>query len=170
MSYKIKDENNIPKYIEILEQLTSNIIEVGIFGESGSEILMIASVQEFGCDIQVTQKMRKYLHAMGLHLKQTTQEIHIPERSFIRSGFDDKESKIRNEANKLLERVLNLELNVNVFFETLGEFIVGQLQEYMTDLKTPPNHPFTIEQKGSSNPLIDTGRLRQSITFRIKRR
>lgn len=170
MSYKVKDENSIPKYIEMLEQLTSTIIEVGIFGEDSSEILMIANVQEFGCNIKVTDKMRNYLHAIGLHLKKTTREIRIPERSFIRSGFDDKESKIRNTANKYLEQVLGMELSADAFFNTLGEYIVGQLQEYMTDLRIPPNHPFTIEQKGSSNPLIDTGRLRQSITYRIKRR
>lgn len=170
MSYKVEDTNNIPKYIEMLEQLTSTVIEVGIFGENGSEILMIANVQEFGCNIQVTPKMRNYLHAISLHLKKNTKEIRIPERSFIRSGFDDREDKIRNEANKLLKRVLSFELDVGRFFDALGEIVVGQLQEYMTDLKTPPNHPFTVRQKGSSNPLIDTGRLRQSIAFRVKRR
>lgn len=170
MSYEVKDKNNIQKYIDMLEQLTSTVIEIGIFGEDDSEILLIANVQEFGCNIQVTERMRNYLHAIGLHLKKTTREIRIPERSFIRSGFDSKEKKIRNTANKLLEQVLSMDLRVDTFFKTLGEYIVGELQDYMTDIRTPPNHPFTIAQKGSSNPLIDTGRLRQAITFRVVKR
>lgn len=170
MSYKVKDNNNIAQYIDLIEELVSPVIEVGIFSSEDSQILLIANVNEFGCNIRVTPKMRGYLHSQGLHLKKGTQEIKIPERSFIRSGFDDRAKKIQSTAKRLLQQVLSMELRVDIFFDTLGEYIVGQLQEYMTDLTTPPNHPFTIAQKGSSNPLIDTGRLRQSITYRVKRR
>lgn len=51
--------------------------------------------------------------------------------------------------------------------EQIGAFAAGATQTYMTDLKEPPNSPYTIEQKGSSNPLIDTGALRQSITWKV---
>lgn len=170
VSHEIEDKNNIPEYIEMLEELTSTVVEVGIFGDSGSEILLIANVNEFGCNISVTPKMRAYLHRQGLYLRNSTREIRIPERSFIRSGFDDRKKKLINTANKLLERVLKLELRLDSFFRTFGEYVVGELQDYMTSIKTPPNHPFTIARKGSSNPLIDTGRLRQSITFRVVRK
>lgn len=43
----------------------------------------------------------------------------------------------------------------------------GNVQQYMTDLKDPPNSAVTIERKGSSNPLIDTGALRASVTWKI---
>lgn len=176
MSYEVKDKNNIPKYIDMLEELTSTVIEVGIFGkdgeryEDGTPILLIANVNEFGLNISVTPEMRAYLHGQGLHLRNSTREIRIPERSYIRSGFDDREKKFRKTANKLLEQVLMQEIRLDTFFKTLGEYIVGELQDYMTDIRTPPNHPFTIAQKGSSNPLIDTGRLRQAITFRVVKR
>ncbi len=49
----------------------------------------------------------------------------------------------------------------------MGAFAAGGVQTYMTELKTPPNSAYTIEQKGSSNPLIDTGALRASITWKI---
>lgn len=51
--------------------------------------------------------------------------------------------------------------------EQVGAFAVGAVQQYMTDLQTPPNAPYTVEQKGSSNPLIDTGALRASVTYKI---
>lgn len=51
--------------------------------------------------------------------------------------------------------------------DAIGAVTAGEVQQYMTDLKTPPNAPYTIQQKGSSNPLIDTGALRASVTWKI---
>ena len=63
-----------------------------------------------------------------------------------------------------------MEMRTDTFFNTLGDYIAQQLQEYVTEVTTPPNHPFTIDRKGSSHPLIDSGRLRTSITFRVVKR
>jgi hypothetical protein len=39
----------------------------------------------------------------------------------------------------------------------------------MTTLDSPPNAPATVEAKfGQDNPLIDTGRLRQSIDSEVR--
>lgn len=167
MSFKVKDENNIPKLLKVLDELESNKIEIGIFGSDDSTVLMIASVQEFGCKIDVTPKMRAYLHSQGLHLKASTTQINIPERSFIRSGFDEQKGRYEKQAAKLLDKVLHLELPVDTFFDTLGEYVAGQLQTYLTDISTPANHPFTVANKESTNPLIDSGRMRQAITHRV---
>lgn len=165
----IHDESNVKEFLKMLEELSSTHLEIGIFGDSGGDILMIANVNEFGCRIKVTDKMRSYLHVIGIHLKKDTKEINIPERSFVRGSYDENKNKIIDNADKLLEKVINLELPVSVFFDALGEYIVGLVQEYMTDLKSPPNHPTTIVNKKSSNPLINTGRLRQSITYKVVR-
>lgn len=162
----IHDESNVREFLKMLEELSRTHLEIGIFGDSGGDILMIANVQEFGCKIKVTDKMRNYLHARGIHLKVDTKEINIPERSFVRGAFDNEKGNMIDKGDKLLEKVINLELPVSVFFDTLGEYVVGLVQEYMTDLKSPPNHPATVAGKGSSNPLINTGRLRGSVTFR----
>lgn len=51
--------------------------------------------------------------------------------------------------------------------EQMGAFAAGAVQQYMTDLQQPPNSAYTIAQKGSSNPLIDTGALRASVTYKV---
>jgi phage gpG-like protein len=48
--------------------------------------------------------------------------------------------------------------------EGVGIVAAGATQQFMTDLKTPPNAASTIRKKGSDNPLIDTGALRASVT------
>lgn len=51
--------------------------------------------------------------------------------------------------------------------EIIGLVAVSKCQEYMTDLNEPPNAQSTIAKKGSSNPLIDTGALRNSVTYSV---
>ena len=52
--------------------------------------------------------------------------------------------------------------------QQLGEVHVGDIQQRIRDLKEPKNSDVTIARKGSSNPLIDTGRLRQSVDYIVK--
>ena len=40
---KITDKNNIPKLLQVLDDLESHKIEIGIFGSDDSTILMIAT-------------------------------------------------------------------------------------------------------------------------------
>ena len=42
------------------------------------------------------------------------------------------------------------------------------IKEYAASLSTPPNHPYTVDQKGSSNPLNDTGDMINGISWRTK--
>lgn len=56
---------------------------------------------------------------------------------------------------------------VDDLLEGVGLVAAGKVQEYMTELKTPPNAKSTIRKKGSDNPLIDTGALRASVTSKV---
>ena len=49
-----------------------------------------------------------------------------------------------------------------------GELFVGFIQKEITNLKEPPNSPYTIEKKGSSNPLIDSGNMRKSVKWKLR--
>lgn len=177
---KVHDETKVPEFLEMLDELYNTHLEIGVFsdGKGGERhnknsditVLGIAIVHEFGVEIKVTDRMRGYLHSIGIHLKPSTRTIKIPERSFIRAGYDEEKENIIKQSEKLLEKVMRLELPVDVFFNTLGEIIAGRIQEYLTDLRTPSLHPVTIASKGSSSPLIDTGRLRESITYKVVRR
>jgi len=51
----------------------------------------------------------------------------------------------------------------------LGLQVVGQIQQRITSLREPPNKPSTIRRKKTDNPLIDTGFLRSSTTFELRR-
>ena len=140
----IKDINNVPKFLETLEELITSRIEIGILGEDGDKpsILMIARVHEYGTDI-------------------------IPERSFLRASFDSRKKKFEEQGARLLKQVIVKGMSADAFFNAYGEYLVAQVRDYMVKLRYPANAPSTIKKKGSSNPLIDEGRLLGSIEWRV---
>lgn len=167
MQAKITRDKHLKEVIKQLDNVNKKILKVGIFPESG-DLEMIARVHEFGCTIRVTPKMRAYLHSRGLHLRATTDTIIIPERSFIRGGFKVNKNKFVKHYKRMLVKSLEERVNVEVITNRLGNELVGDIQGYAIDLKNPENHPFTIAQKGSSNPLVDTGRMVGAITHKVE--
>lgn len=152
-----------------MEQLKNKKIKIGIFGADNSKILMIATVNEFGCNITITPKMRKWLHANGLHVKDSTQTINIPERSYIRRTFTERKTEIDNQIRQGLDELFTFTIDIETFLNRVGIQLQGLTRETLTDVTNPPDHPFTLEKKKpKANPLINTGQLRQSIVYKIE--
>ena len=164
---KVKDVNNVDKLLKVLKYLEKKKIQVGILSKVDGKMLTIATVHEFGCSIKVTSKMRAYLNSQGLHLKKSTEVINIPERSFIRAGFDENEKNIMSRVEVLSQEVILGKLDVEVFYEFIGNYCIGKIQEFLVNLDTPALSSYTIAKTGSSNPLIDTGHLKDTISFEI---
>ena len=97
-------------------------------------------------------------------------EVHIPERSFIRGGFDEGVNRFSNRSKMLLRKVILGAITLDTFFNMMGEYIADELRKYMTQLREPPKSSITIAASGKSNPLIDTGALRNAITYRMVRK
>lgn len=168
MADTVKDVSNVDKLLKVIDEITSFEIHIGILANEDPKILMIAYVNEFGFQIEVTDKMRAYLQATGLPLKKETTHISIPERSFIRGGYDENKAKMERIIESLIERVVLMQITVNQFQDQIGQYCVGLIQEYLTNLRDPENHPYTVEHKGGkTNPLINTGELRQKITYKV---
>ncbi|MBM7634074.1 hypothetical protein [Geomicrobium sediminis] len=164
MGIKIKDKNKIPEVAKKLSGMDGKKISVGVRGE----MEMIARVHEYGMDIPVTPSMRAYLHYEGIHLKPSTTHIHIPERSFLRSGFDRYETEIVDLIESLLGNVFEGGTSGVALLEAVGLQLEGKLQQHLKQLSSPPNSSMTTDRKGSSNPLVDTGGLVGAIEFMVK--
>lgn len=94
--------------------------------------------------------------------------VKIPERSFIRAGFDHNINHIVRKIEHEMNKVVEFKTNPNLFADAIAREMAGLIQRYARDLRTPPNHPITIAVKRSSNPLMDTGRLVGAISHRVK--
>lgn len=157
-------KNKIPQMSRSATELNGRSVNVGVFGEQA----WLAGIHEYGCKIKVTDKMRAYLHCQGLHLKADTKYITIPERAFLRNGYDQGKEKVIQSFESDLEDVLEGELDTDQFLTLVGLIMTSEIKDYATALDSPANHPFTIDRKGSSNPLVDTGDLIGAITYKVE--
>ena len=150
-----------------MQALDGRSVEVGVFN---GEHAWLAHIHEFGCTIPVTPKMRAYLHKTGLHLRPGTTAIRIPERSFLRNGYDEKKDEVMRQQDILLDAVIMGGLDADTFLDTVGTVLEGKIKEYAVDLRAPGLHWYTLKQRphGGSNPLVDTGDMIGSITHRVK--
>ena len=134
-----------------IKELDGVKINVGI---PEGELSYIASIQEYGCRIKVTPKMRAWFRGKGVYLKSSTTEIVIPERAFLRGGFDEHAEQVINSYSKILGEVLSGNIDADVFLDNMGGELATKIKRYARDLKTPPNSALTVQWKGSSNPLV----------------
>lgn len=93
--------------------------------------------------------------------------VDIPERSFIRAGYDENEDNIAKRVEILIEDVFSGKINIDSFYEFVGNYCVNRIQQYMRDLDSPALNPITVTNKGSSNPLENTHQMLNAITFEI---
>lgn len=93
----------------------------------------------------------------------------IPERPFMRNSFRNNQAKyidaMKAGASKL---IMGQGGTLRGVLAKLGVLAQGDIQAEITSLTSPPNSPVTIAIKGSSNPLIDTGEMRQSVTWVVE--
>ncbi len=94
--------------------------------------------------------------------------VEIPERSFIRTGFDQNVDEITDKIEDMLNDVIALRVDPDTFADEIGREFAGLIQKHTKRLSTPPNSSITSNVKQSSNPLNDTGNLIRSIRHEVE--
>jgi len=157
MSIRTKDINKgyLEAMAEIAKVKRGPHVKVGFQGTSGdrphssgskASVTDIATFNEFGT---ISKKGNP----------------HIPARPFVRTTIDDNFRKLVKLNRRLFYRMSKGDMTTVRALKILGLEIQSLMQKKIVDIKEPPNAPSTIKRKGSSSPLQNTGRLKQSITF-----
>lgn len=158
--------NRIPDLVRELNYLATHKVHIGIFAdakrEDGAPMLVIAAANEFGAKIP-----KRQARFGNLDDENPGGWVIIPERSYLRAWFDENVDALQATMEHLIGQVVEGKISGRAALETIGGYVATHVQAYMVDLKTPPNAPSTIRRKGSSNPLIDTGQLKDSITWKV---
>ena len=172
-------------------------IKIGIIGEkaaqmhedSGLNNASLGAIHEFGATIKVTDKMRNYLNYLGVHLKKDTTEIIIPQRSFLAGTLlNSKVSDYIYSASDLDGKDLSLDKLIaeeeseadSGYMEDLSNIVAAKALEMVQTAFSTGGYPNKWQniseltkkfRKGDANnpPLTDTGDLRDSITFEVKK-
>lgn len=94
--------------------------------------------------------------------------LGVPERSFIRAWFDAAQTQNLALAERMLKRILKGEIDLKTALDQMGAKFAGDVQARISRGIPPPNAPSTVAAKGSSKPLIWSGQMRQSVTFKTQ--
>ena len=120
-------------------------VKVGFFStaryENGTPVAAVAAWNEFGTET-------------------------IPERPFFRNALAESERSV----GRILQGGLDTKKMVvgEQLAGRVGAHIQGKIRDSITALKEPPNAPETVRLKGSSDPLLDTGTLRNSVDWEVE--
>ncbi len=111
---------------------------------------------------------------IGFVMEYGAPEINVPARPFLIPGVNSVWSEIQKRLSKGAKKLLtDPSFSVKVLLESTGLMAQNGVQKYMTDAHFVPLSDSTLaarRRKGrmGTKPLIDTGALRQSITFVVK--
>ena len=207
-------------------------IHVGILGDAGSDILMIAGVHEYGATISA--KNVKHL-AIPLNMEaknagsprkfndlrfipispgygflvrdrkhpqkapgRKKQEKHdakkhpsggeedprpnedyewmymlvdsvtIPERSFIRASFDTGKATLENICKEAVDGIILKKWTAQEAADYIGKWAVEMTHDYFNTKLSPPKSATTQLTSTQYQPLFDTGRLYNSISYSVE--
>lgn len=140
----VKDDNNVPDLLKRIERLSNKAMQIGIFGSEDGEAILYASVHEFGAP-----------------------SINVPERSFLRKTFDEQLDNMGRVMDNFIMKYIDGDIDFDTCMDAIGEYLVGLVRKTIVDMDSPPLKQATIDRKGSSGVLVDTGRLIDSITYKV---
>lgn len=92
-----------------------------------------------------------------------------PSRPFLRKSVDENKDKI-NAFCKGQVKKISQGGTAEACLKAIGVFGKSLVQEKIESGSYAPNAPSTIRKKGSDKPLIDTGRMRQSVNYVIQKK
>lgn len=151
MSDKVKLDDRVWKELRAQVSEASKMhVRVGVFQDSGfaddgeTTIAEIAAIHEYG--------------APG---------ANIPERSFIRRTFNEQKNSLEQMMLRLARLVLSEKADVPQALNQLGAWGAAAVKNTIRKRIPPPLKQATIDRKGSSTPLVDTGQLLDSITWEV---
>lgn len=173
----------------LTQKLNDFSIQAGWFEntryDADTPVGMIARIQNDGAVAhpKVTDKMRNYLHLLGIHLKKTTEQltIVIPPRPFM----DNARKRVNGEEGRLvitqeLMRVFEGKQTMEQAARRLGIWVQGIIQDELRKIEDPALSPLTIQSRDlsyksksknkSTKPLNATGFMLNTVEFKVEKK
>ena len=198
----------IKREIAALRGLT---VHVGIMGDAGGDLLMIAGVHEYGATIHAKNVkhlaipltaeakdagsprsfsdlefipispgygylVREKPEAKGKAydpdnydwLYMLVESVEIPERSFIRASFDNGGDTLEKLCKEAVDGIIRKGWTAQEAADYVGKWAVEMTREYFNTKLSPAKSATALRTTTQYQPLFDSGRLYNSITYRVE--
>lgn len=168
------DIGNMEVYVGIPEEAASREGENKNEGINNAELAYIHThgVRAKSMREEMQPNMNKgipYSKAYEMYVQEHGSPLwHSPPRPIIEPAIGKYKEPIADKLKPALTASLNGDSEgAREGLEKAGMFAANKVKDYFVDPENgwAPNTPKTIEEKGSDRPLVDTGSLRQAITY-----
>lgn len=137
---KVINHVNINKILKDITSLDGTVVSAGVMDSKNATK---AAINEYG-----TSK--------------------IPQRPFMRTAVSRHGKSWGEKSAKAVQSVMK-GMPISQVTELVGMQMKSDISSTLTTGPWTPNSVVTIAKKGSSRPLIDTGELRASITYKVEK-
>lgn len=141
---------NLAKFKQLIEQIKA----------SGEKAVYVGFPAEFNEKVDGSDNFNLASLAAVLEFGNE----RIPSRPFLRQTLAENQEKYTALFVKLFESGVS----IDQIYEQIALIAQGDVQQNIVNGKWTANAPSTIKRKKSSKPLIDTGKLRQSVKGIVK--
>ena len=147
---KVKDvDKGYKKILANIKELGGYEIKIGLMGSEtvdGVSVVDYAIYNEFGTS-------------------------RIPARPFMSTTYDRHADETIKYSEFQAGQIINNKVNVSTALQRIGLRYQAKVQATIRDAKSwaDPNAPSTIAMKGSSSPLIDTGRMVGAVRYEVRK-
>lgn len=143
---QIKEPKNIFRRIAQLRKLKKKSVVVGFPKgynpyPDGTPVALVATVHEFG-------------------------SATVPPRPYFRTTLQ-RNNFYKSLRKMTFKKVIRGELSESIAMHQLGDTIANDIKDEIVAVNSPALAQETIKRKGSTNPLVDTGHLKQSVTYKV---
>lgn len=148
---QIDDDGSLDRFIKNAEKIGGHV-EVGWLGSK-------THIGGGGGKRSITMADLAAIHIYGAPSKK------IKKRDPLTLAIMENQDKYRNMIESRVVSILNGSMDIGTLWQFIGMEAQADIQRYMVNGKFAPLSLKTVKRKGSSKPLIDTGQLRQGVTY-----
>lgn len=190
--------DNIPQMAESLDNLSGKVVNVGSIGEHawlasiheyGCKITPRGQYLTIPCNpkaaghrasdfsdlwVYTSKEGNKFLvRNKGKDqiefMFMLAKEVNIPERSFLRAGFEQHREAVLKKAQSLLPLVSCGSMSVDDYCDAIGQLLSDKIKTFARNLDSPAKSNITLAANpNKTNPLVQTGDMINSITWEVK--
>lgn len=113
-------------------------------------------------NIEITNAELMFIHSQGSPAR------NIPKRPTIEPTIEENQKTISEKFKKIAQSMLDNKSDGKEELEKLGIWVVNKIKARFGSDELAPLKEATIKAKGSDRPLIDTGQLRNSVTYIVR--